>query len=234
MKNNQFKSTRNFLTAAFLIFLMVIITGCSAKSTPTSAATTISSSGTTAVTTATTPPTVSYIIITESAQLTLQVGATHQYDAVAAMSDGTTKDITTTGSWASSDSTVAAIAQGGLVTAIAPGQIQITVSISGVTSGTETILVKPAGPLLTTIAVSRDVISNLTVGDKLQLKATGTFADGTMKDISAAVTWTSSDPTKATVSATGLVTALAAGKTTVTATDIDISSVGIVLTIEAP
>jgi hypothetical protein len=61
---------------------------------------------------------------------------------------------------------------------------------------------------------------SLAVGQTAQFNAIGTFGNAsrpTTKNISSAVTWSSSSPTVATVSTTGLVTAVAAGTTTISA-----------------
>jgi hypothetical protein len=61
---------------------------------------------------------------------------------------------------------------------------------------------------------------SLAVGQTAQFNAIGTFGNAsrpTTKNISSAVTWSSSTPTVATVSTTGLVTAVAAGTTTISA-----------------
>ncbi|MBS0420695.1 MAG: beta-propeller fold lactonase family protein [Proteobacteria bacterium] len=59
--------------------------------------------------------------------------------------------------------------------------------------------------------------STVAAGLTLQLKATGSYSDGTTKDLTSTVTWSSVDPKTATVAA-GLVTGLAAGATTISAT----------------
>jgi 6-phosphogluconolactonase (cycloisomerase 2 family) len=69
----------------------------------------------------------------------------------------------------------------------------------------KSIAVTPANP---------SVIAALTT----QLTATGTYSDGTSKDLSSQVAWTSSAGTIATVSATGLATGVAAGSATISAT----------------
>jgi hypothetical protein len=56
------------------------------------------------------------------------------------------------------------------------------------------------------------------VGGTQQLVATGTYSDGSQKDLSALVSWTCTNPTVANVSDTGLVTGIASGGVTVTAT----------------
>jgi trimeric autotransporter adhesin len=49
------------------------------------------------------------------------------------------------------------------------------------------------------------------------LEATGTFSDGSTRDLTASVTWSSADTTRASVSAAGVVTGSATGVTTITA-----------------
>ncbi len=59
---------------------------------------------------------------------------------------------------------------------------------------------------------------SVAVGSKQQFKATGDYLDGTVVDLSANVTWSSSDTTIATISSGGLASALKPGLTTITAT----------------
>ena len=58
---------------------------------------------------------------------------------------------------------------------------------------------------------------SLPVGTRQQLRATGTYTDGSTADLTAAVTWSSSDPSVASVDANGLATGIAPGSATVTA-----------------
>jgi uncharacterized protein YjdB len=60
--------------------------------------------------------------------------------------------------------------------------------------------------------------NQIPVGLTEQLKVTGLYSDGSSKDLTASVVWTSSSPNLAGVSMKGLVTASAAGSVTVTAT----------------
>ena len=59
--------------------------------------------------------------------------------------------------------------------------------------------------------------TTLGVPDTQQLTATGTYSDGTMRNVTATVTWSSSAMTVATVTAAGVVTAAADGMATLTA-----------------
>ncbi len=79
----------------------------------------------------------------------------------------------------------------------------------------------PPAVTLSSITVAPTGTGGATVvaGLTLQFSATGAYSDGTQKDLTSTVTWTSSDPTKAMInSATGLVTGLVAGPSTITAT----------------
>jgi alpha-tubulin suppressor-like RCC1 family protein/uncharacterized protein YjdB len=73
-------------------------------------------------------------------------------------------------------------------------------------------------PLLVSIAVTP---ANASIGQGITwaFAATGTYGDGSTRNITSSVTWTSGDPSVATVSDTGAVTAVALGTTTITATD---------------
>jgi hypothetical protein len=61
-------------------------------------------------------------------------------------------------------------------------------------------------------------------GNKVQLMATGTFADGTTSDLTPLVVWSSATPAKATVDVLGNVTAVAAGTSVITAALADITA----------
>jgi hypothetical protein len=62
-------------------------------------------------------------------------------------------------------------------------------------------------PTLTSLAISPATFTLQTVGQTQQLTATGTYNDGSTKNLTGTSTWSSSDTAVATVSGTGLVTA---------------------------
>ncbi len=85
-------------------------------------------------------------------------------------------------------------------------------SSSGSSSGTP-----PPQATLSSIAVTA-ASASVVAGATDQLTATGTYSDGTTKNITTTATWTSSPTTTATVgSTTGLATGVAAGSATITA-----------------
>src|SRR5947207_11690152 len=63
-------------------------------------------------------------------------------------------------------------------------------------------------------------------GAIVQLSAQGTFTDGSTRDVSSQVTWSSNTPSVATISATGLVTAVDAGQATISATALGVTEIG--------
>ncbi len=75
------------------------------------------------------------------ANTTLPAVGKQQFTATATFSNGTTSDITTSATWASSSTGVAIISSTGLATAVAPGSTMITAT-SGNISGNTTLTVQ--------------------------------------------------------------------------------------------
>jgi phage tail sheath protein FI len=102
--------------------------------------------------------------------------------------------------------------------AVGVGLAMTTISATlGAISGSTTLTV--GTPILQQLAITPATPPFLQVGQALQLKATGSYSDGSTKDLtnSVSVTWNSSAAAMATVSASGLVTAVTAGNAIVTA-----------------
>jgi uncharacterized protein YjdB len=151
--------------------------------------------------------TVGAIVVSGSAPPT---GGTSQFTATADYLDGSTEDVTSRASWTSSNSAVATVASGGLVTGVAPGAATISATYNSVT-GSTTFSV---GTTLTLVVVSGTAPS---VGAGNQFTAMARFADGSIQDVTGQATWTSSNTGVATVSGGGLVTGVAAGIVTISA-----------------
>ena len=179
------------------------------------------------------PPnvTLSSIAVTP-ASASVVAGSTLQFTATGSYSDGTTKDLTATVNWTSSDASKATIvANSGLATGVAAGSATITATSGGI-SGTDALTVTARPASLSSISVT-PASASVAAGLTLQFTATGSYSDGTTKDLTASVTWTSSDMSKATIVASGLATGVAAGSSTITATSGSISGTD-TLTIAAP
>ena len=220
--------------AGALLVITIVSGACSSASTSTTKTTAVQT--TTTSTTSTPAPILSSIAISNVSPVNLDVGSTQQFTAQGTYSDGSLQDITLKSTWKSSNPNIATISSIGLVTAVAAGNTDITISLSGITSPPVNVVTNIPGPKLISIAVSRspDVIASLPVGRTQQFKATGTISDGTVEDITTQVTWASSNLTVATISAAGLATGIAPGKTSITATLSDVTSLGISLTVIAP
>lgn len=127
------------------------------------------------------------------------------FKATGTYSDGSTADITTQVSWSSSQPAIATIdSTSGAAKTLAPGTAQISATLGDV-SGTTNL--KVTGGKLTAIAVSAvnplplTNPDNLVQGTLAQITATGTFDNGTKRDITGAVDWSVANTAIATVTA---------------------------------
>ena len=143
----------------------------------------------------------------------LNIGDTRQFTATGTYSDGSSKDVTSTVTWTSSNQGVAQVSAAGLVTAMGGGSTTILATQSSV-SGASSISVNAS---LTGVAVTPGT-STLGTAKTVQLTATGTYSDNSTQNVTTSATWTSSNAAVAQVSATGLVTAVSTGTVTITGT----------------
>lgn len=163
----------------------------------------------------------------------LAIGSAQQFVATGAYSNATTQNITAQVTWASSNSAVATISAGGLVTGVGVGSTVITASLSGVTSPpvTLTVTATATSATLTSIEVVPAPAAHLQVGSTLQFTAIGAYSDGTRQTITSIVNWTSSNTAIATIASSGLATGVAAGSTVITASLSGVTSQSVTLTV---
>jgi uncharacterized protein YjdB len=164
------------------------------------------------------PPSLVSINIT-APSLSIPKGNTEQLSAIANYLDGSTIDITSTVTWASSAPGVVLANGTGVIAGAGPGTATITASFGNI-RGAQQITVAPAALMTLTITPPNPSVAK---GSTQQLGATGTLSDGTTQDLTNSVLWTAS-PATVTVSSTGLVTATANGTATVTATSGSVSA----------
>ena len=160
-----------------------------------------------------TPTLASITVYGKNAATSVAAGASLQLVAQGNYSDGTIKDITSTATWSTSDSTVATANAAGLLTSEKSGSV-IATAAQGSVAGTMTVTVN--GAALSSISISGG--SSLAAGLSEQLTAQGTYSDSSTQTITSQVTWQSSDLTVATVSSSGMLKSLKAGSVTVSAT----------------
>ncbi|MNO68041.1 Bacterial Ig-like domain (group 2) [compost metagenome] len=143
----------------------------------------------------------------------LAKGLTLQLQAIATLSDDTTRDVSTQASWQSSNPTVLSVDDKGKATAIEAGDATVTATVQGVTGQTTISAVDLTVSQIQIIPAT----VQLAIGTTTKLTAIATFADQSTQDVSSQVGWLSSNTAVATVDSTGLVTGVAAGSTTLSA-----------------
>jgi uncharacterized protein YjdB len=148
------------------------------------------------------------------ANTSLPAGETEQFTATGTLSNGTTENLTSQVTWASSDTTWATINSAGLATSVSPGPVTISATLGSISGSTGLTATAAA---LESIAVT-PVNTSLPVGKTEQFTATGTLSNGTTENLTSSVTWASSDTTWATINSAGLATAVSAGPVTISAT----------------
>src|SRR3984957_2072096 len=148
-------------------------------------------------------------------------GTSQQFAATGTYTDNSTQPLTTSVTWSSSATTVAAISNAagsnGLATSVSQGPATITATL-GTISGSTNLTVTAATLVSIAITPSSPSIADRTTQ---QFTATGTYTDNSTQKLTASVAWASSDTTIASVSnaagSSGLATAAGVGVTSITA-----------------
>ncbi len=152
---------------------------------------------------------------------TVPAGLVQQLAATGAFSDGSTQDLTASATWASSATTVAAVSNApgreGLVTALAAGSATIGAAVGAVNA---TAPLEVSAATLASLDV-QPVTTTIAAGRAVQYRATGTYTDGSTRDLTTQVVWSSSDVAAAIVSSAagteGLAKGVGVGTATITA-----------------
>lgn len=143
--------------------------------------------------------TLSSMVVTP-ATASVAIGATQQFTATAAYSDGSARDVTRLAAWTSAAPAVATVnATSGVAVGATAGTSVIAAVFEGKTaSGTLTVL--PAK--LVSIAVT-PAMPTINVGVSQQFMAIGTFDNNTTRDITAVSTFASGSTAIASISSSG-------------------------------
>ncbi len=147
---------------------------------------------------------------------TIALGTVRQFTATGTYSDGTTtttQNISNIVTWNSSNTNVATITISGAVTAVKTGTSTITATL-GAISGSTGVTVNAAN--LSSIAIQPGD-TTIAEGTTIQFTAIGTFSDGSTRNITNQVTWSSSNPAAATIQ-NSTASGVAPGQSTITAT----------------
>jgi uncharacterized protein YjdB len=149
--------------------------------------------------------------------------------ATGTFADGNSQDLTTSVLWTSSPASVATIsnlpATIGEATGLEPGTATITALFGG-QLGTATLTVTSATAISLRVSPAA---TNLEHDGFTRFAALAEFSDGTTRDVTSSVTWTSSDASVAIVTPTGVATSTRSGMTNVTATMNDLSGTAVLM-----
>src|SRR5271165_378052 len=144
---------------------------------------------------------------------TLPLGKATQLIATGTFTDNSTRDVSSSVVWSSSNPTVAAVVQDGQLKSNAVGTAIVSAAQGKIASSTNVTVTDAA---LTAIAVSANS-TVLAIGRQAQLKAQGTFTDGTSRDVTNTVTWSSSSPNVVVIGPGGVAQAKGVGTANVIA-----------------
>jgi len=152
------------------------------------------------------------------ASSSIAVDTTVQFTAIGTYSDSSTKNLTSSVTWNSSNTSVATVSTtsptAGLAKAIASGSTTVTAS-SGSISGSAALTVTSATAV--SIIVTPTAV-NLPLGLTQRFAANATFSDGTTQNVTGTATWKSSSTSIASITTSGFATAKNVGTTNITAT----------------
>jgi trimeric autotransporter adhesin len=149
--------------------------------------------------------------------LTVAAGISSQLSAIGSYSDGSTQDLSSTVTWSTSASSIAAVNATGDVTGLAVGTATINATLGSI-SGSASVTVTQA----TVVSITVNPLSvTIAAGQSQAFTATATLTDGTTSDVTASVHWSISNPVLATISNSlgnaGALAALVPGTGTVSA-----------------
>lgn len=162
------------------------------------------------------------------AAVAIAAGNSQQFIATGVYNNGTTANITSMVTWASSDIDVAIVnanlaSDSGLVTSKVPGTVVVSASINtamGLISNTANLTVSNAVITLLQVTPATPLLIN---GFNQQLTATLLYSDQSTVDVTSTVTWSSADTSIVTMNPSGtadsgLATPVMAGSALITAT----------------
>jgi trimeric autotransporter adhesin len=153
-------------------------------------------------------------IVIAPTDVSLPLGLTQQFTAIATFDDGTNQDVSGSATWKSSTSSIASITTNGLAVARNVGTTNVSATFQAVSNSTP-LTVNAAN--LNSISIE-PANASIAQGTRIQLAAIGTFNDGGTRDVTHNATWSVSDPTIVSIgTSNGFVVGLAPGLVMVTA-----------------
>jgi Bacterial Ig-like domain (group 2) len=152
--------------------------------------------------------------------ISIPKGISLAYKATGTYTDGSTHDLTSSVTWASSNTGVATMNSAGVALGTGVGQSSISATSGGIASPAVTLTVTAA--TLNSVSIS-PASPTAPVGVAVPFTAIGHYSDGSTVDLTSSVTWLSSNTAVAQVSnaggSAGRATGLAPGSTQISATE---------------
>ena len=166
--------------------------------------------------------------------VSLKVGETQAVTVEVTYKDGSVKDISSDIQWNLSDTGIATVSDEGVVQGETLGQAILTATFNGVTSGGILVDINDGNEVkeVTSLVVTPNQVT-INEGETAQFNAIATFVDGTTRDVTGELTWTSTDQTVAAVDANGLLTGTGAGQATISGSFNGADSNDVAVTIES-
>ncbi|WP_063669779.1 beta strand repeat-containing protein [Aliivibrio fischeri] len=155
-------------------------------------------------------------------------GDTQKYVAVATYNNNTTKDVSDSVSWSSSDTVLATISSEGLATGVAEGGVTIKAALNGVTSNSASLTITSA--VIRALQIT-PAVQSIPKGNQQQYTAVATYSDNSTQDVTARVSWNSSDRDIVTITNVGLAQGVIEGEVSITGSLNGITSNEAILTI---
>jgi uncharacterized protein YjdB len=154
------------------------------------------------------------------AEAHLRASETFSFRARATFSDATSTEVTGQVTWSSSDLAVATIDRGGQAKGLTAGTVTIKASYQGV-EASATLVVRVATASAIMVVPAQAILD---VGETATLMAVLAFTDGSSKDVTPEVSWSSGNEAVATVDRFGVVTGKAPGSAEITASHLGLSA----------
>lgn len=159
-------------------------------------------------------------IAIEPSMASINAGETRRFTVTATFEDGRTGDVTSMATFTvdNMNVTFGMGADANLATGRMAGNAVVTATVgTGAAAKTATSMVTVNAATLRSIAIE-PATAVIPAGTTQTFRAVGTFGDGSTRELTDGVMWSSMTPATATVSATGVVTGVAANATPVTIT----------------
>jgi hypothetical protein len=138
--------------------------------------------------------TLSSIAVTPSTVPALLVGNTQQLTATGTYNDNTTKDITSTSTWATTNSSAATVSAG-LVSGVAAGSANITASLSSITSNSVPVTVPNPVAAIPASFFAMDINANSSSDPWPGVSPATGVSFGTYRTLGSSIKWADIEPT---------------------------------------